>query len=39
MKGPKAMPVTSESVELIRRHRLAQDRRGNLLSSMDKRET
>jgi integrase/recombinase XerC len=33
------MPVPSESVQLIRRHRLAQDRRGNLLSSMDKRET
>ena len=33
------MPVPSEASELIRLHRLAQDRRGNLPHSIDKRET
>jgi integrase/recombinase XerC len=33
------LPVTSEATELIRGHRLAQERRGNLPSSIDKRET
>ena len=39
MKGRTPLPVISESMKLIRAHRVAQDRRGNLISSMNKRET
>jgi hypothetical protein len=36
--GKAPLPVPTEATELMRLHRIAQDRRGDLPRSMDKRE-
>jgi integrase/recombinase XerC len=36
--GPAPLPVTTEATELLRGHRLAQERRGNLPRSIQKRQ-
>ena len=38
MKGAPALPVPTEATELLRLHRLAQDRRGIQPNSIEKRE-